>query len=85
VKDGRKAESSVVTIELIRHVYLNFIVAPTVTYSASLRQESLASSNAKQSAEAKHKQMEFELSELSVGLFSIANETVAMLGPENIS
>jgi hypothetical protein len=40
-------------------------------------EESLASSSAKQSAEAKHKQMESELSDLSANLFSTANEMVA--------
>jgi hypothetical protein len=40
-------------------------------------EESLASSNAKQSAEAKHKQIESELSDLSANLFSTANEMVA--------
>ncbi len=39
--------------------------------------ESLASSSAKQSAEAKHKQMESERSDLSANLFSTANEIVA--------
>jgi hypothetical protein len=64
-EDGRKVESSVVTTELIRHVYSNFI-APTLTYSPSLiRRESLVS-NAKQSAQAKRKQMKSELSDLSV-------------------
>lgn len=42
-----------------------------------LMEESMASSNAKLSAEAKHKQMESELSDLSANLFSTANEMVA--------
>ena len=40
-------------------------------------EESLASSSAKQSAEAKHQQMESELSDLSVNLFSTAIDMVA--------
>ncbi|KIM21089.1 hypothetical protein M408DRAFT_29809 [Serendipita vermifera MAFF 305830] len=42
-----------------------------------LMEESMASSNAKLSTEAKHKQMESELSDLSANLFSTANEMVA--------
>ncbi|KIM22098.1 hypothetical protein M408DRAFT_79495, partial [Serendipita vermifera MAFF 305830] len=42
-----------------------------------LMEESMTSSNAKLSAEAKHKQIESELSDLSANLFSTANEMVA--------